>query len=257
MVNQVGNVLAIQDDAADTTIRNSVIGGILSDGTCETYDKLPNNAIALEGTAGTAWIYANEIVCTVNAGVRINSTGGIVYVGESADGASSQNILRDNGQSHTIFSGGVTAQTNSHIIRGNQFIGNSRAVNIYQADGVQVFDNEIRENSVGITVSGDSNWVRRNFVSGNSAIGIQISGDSNSIGCNLFGPYDANEGNYVYDNGYHGIEVRGQTDNSAEGNAILCNKIGLSPFGTLGNAYYGIYVREGEQHQYRAERCIG
>ncbi|MEY2873895.1 MAG: hypothetical protein RLZZ373_1266, partial [Pseudomonadota bacterium] len=196
-------------------------------------------------------------------GVFINDVSGVT-VGGSASGAG--NLVSGNGSG-----AGAAGITLGATASGNLVAGNTVGLN---AAGTSTLANS----GVGILVLGASNTIggttagARNVVSGNSTLGINLSGSS-ANGNTVLGNYIGTSASGLVDlgNGEDGIQIDGGAstntiggltaaarnvvagnDNSgvaidgaaSVGNAVLGNTIGLAANGTssLGNTHNGISV---------------
>ena len=272
----------IQDDALDIEIANNLIGDDdPAPGGCgDSEDSFGGIFVSALNTAGeqfTAWIYGNTIEChTTLGGDGITIFGSrVVFVGIDPDenaGPAQRNVIRDNGE------GIVVVGSESSSILNNHILNNTSGLRIIDSGLISVWDNIIENNAghgveitggtavnfVGCNIFEDNEAAARNYIRGNAADGVFISGASSEnkyISCNWIGladdgrtaaPNDTGiyitddaENTWVISNTLSGNTLDGLRIVSSGGDhLILSNTIGLDPTGvyTLSNGQHGIGI---------------
>ncbi|WNM63854.1 DUF4347 domain-containing protein [Candidatus Nitrospira neomarina] len=253
------NGLVISGTGGGSTLRGLVIQNFVQNGILLQggNNLIAGNYIGLDAD-GTTTRGNNTSGTGIQGGIRIesanNTIGGLV--------AADRNVISGN-----IFSGIALAGAGAtgNQIRGN-YIGTDaggtldrgntqEGIEIDNADGNTIggsaagAQNVISGNdSDGIEIdNGDNNIIQGNYIGtdytgtldlGNSRDGIDLNEDTGDGATgNLIGGTGANEGNLIFGNDLHGIEVR---DAPTTGNAILGNRI-------YGNTLRGINLEGGTE----------
>ncbi len=274
----------IREDGMDNEIANNLIGDD---------DPAPGGCGDSSGSQGgiyisslntgasgllTAWIYGNTIEChTASASIGITILGSrSVFIGMDPDeiaGPAQQNIIRDNGVGIVVAgSEGFNFILNNHILENGTgiWIASSGLINVW-ANIIENNDNygvEISAstgtNLVGCNPFEDNETAARNYIRGNGASGVYISGassENNLISCNWIGVADdgltaapndygiyitdSDESNWVISNTLSGNTLDGLRIASSAGyHQIISNTIGLDPSGmhSLPNGQHGIGI---------------
>ena len=272
----------IQDDALAIEIANNLIGDDdPAPGGCgnsdDSFGGVFVSALNPAGEQITAWIYGNTIEChTTLGGDGITIFGSkAVFVGidpDENDGPAQRNVIRDNGE------GIVVVGSESSSILNNHILENTSGLRIIDSGLISVWDNIIENNAdhgveiiggtavnfVGCNIFEDNEAAARNYIRGNAADGVHISGASSEnkyISCNWIGladdgrtaaPNDTGiyitddaENTWVISNTLSGNTLDGLRIVSSGGDhLILSNTIGLDPTGvySLSNNQHGIGI---------------
>lgn len=227
------------------------------DGTTQT-GFVPNTADYPSALNGTSAVVLNGSGAGASSrGLKITSAGNAV-----------KGLVIGNFKSTGIEVSGATATGNKiqGCYVGTDSSGEIRTANggvggVYLASGSNVLGtdgdgaNDVAERNlisgntgVGVIVTGNANVIAGNFIGtdkdgdtdlGNTGYGISISGDSNVFGTNADGVYDAAEGNLVSGNDNSGYYL----GTGADDNVITAGRIGTNAAGTaaLPNAQTGVY----------------
>ncbi|NOX62230.1 MAG: hypothetical protein GXP42_09850, partial [Chloroflexi bacterium] len=266
--NRIGVVasgeVALSNVQGGVRIENSSdnqIGGMLFQFKCVLACNLisgnQGDGVALVGpdSAGNV-IELNHIGLKGDGQDAIPNAGNGVFVGEGAhDNTIQQNLIGGNAQAGVRIAGAQTAANKVfdnviglniglYVSVGNEIgvaLEDGAAFNVIGSANVAGAANTIAGNrGHGVVVDGAHfNAIERNVIYGNgdarakSGSGIFLTrGASN----NLIG-HPAEQGNMIFDNAEHGVEIKG-----AHQNTIIGNLIGLSNSGPAGNQGAGVYV---------------
>ena len=190
-------------------------------------------------------------VISGNTGIGINITGPLAtgnmvegnYVGTNANGAAalanSTGVEMDTGAANNTIGGGSAAARN--VISGNTNNG-------VQISGSGTNANVVAGNYIGTNVAGAAA-----VPNGAEGVLIVLGAQANIIGTNGDGVNDANEGNVISGNHFHGIIISDEPDTVSVGaihtsnNIIAGNFIGTNSVGTgaIPNPGDGIFIAAG------------
>lgn len=117
---------------------------------------------------------------------------------------------------------------NNGTINNNKVIFRYNGIQISGSTGIEVYDNNITQNTYGISLSGggSQSWIHDNDVNNNTRAGIYISGTSNQT----------IEENYVHDN-KEGITISSSPGIHLFNNTMSGNKFSFTPYESLTEDY--------------------
>ncbi len=177
------------------------------------------------------YVYGNEIRCL---SIGISPAGSNAVVGENDSGnAGTDQKNRIFANTHGIVISGGSAG-GDHRIRNNDIYAQElTGISIDNSSGTHIYGNNIYNN-------------------GTDGIYLVNGARANTIGCALFGSFDAARRNYIYGNGRAGIWISGVTSTSlvTRDNYVACNYIGLKADGSADGNQYGVYLSNGAVSNY-------
>ncbi|MEM6794025.1 MAG: hypothetical protein AAF725_08570, partial [Acidobacteriota bacterium] len=113
----------------------------------------------------------------------------------------------------------IGSSTDGNLISGNDLgilLPGSEVVIIGNLIGTDVSGTSAVPNGVGVRITGDGNFLgesaqnRNNVISGNTGVGVEISGSDNRVVANHIGTDST--GSFAVANGSHGVEITGATN---------------------------------------------
>jgi parallel beta-helix repeat protein len=169
---------------------------------------------------GTNEFGAGASLGNLYAGVQIadGSTNNTI----GGDTAGEKNVVSDNGAGGSWYDGIEISGSNANTVQGN-YIG-------LRADGLSALGNP----DDGVAVSGDSNVVKGNVISGNNGRGLYINGSNTQATGNIIGLRAS--GNFKVPNGECGIYVN-------SGNGTVIGGQASGDYNTIaGNVGHGVVI---------------
>jgi hypothetical protein len=236
-IAEPNNTGVLIDASPDNTIGGTVTGagnlisgnylaGLMIEGPSTTGIVVAGNLIGTD-LAGTGAIANGGAGVVIGAGANDNTIGGLT----STPGTGAGNLISGNTNGYGVDIDG--SGTTGNVVAGD-LIGTDITGDVALGDVTGVF---IYNGASGNTIGGPSGGYA-NVISGNSAIGVNISGSpDNVVAGNLIGTDPA--GTIAIGNGSGVLVNQGATDNTVGGTVSGDTNI------ISGNAYYGVEVYGG------------